>query len=58
MEKSQEINKEKKYRIEMFQLLTKTLPPLSSSEIELLKEIFFDEKINNEELMKRISGLT
>jgi hypothetical protein len=53
MEKEQK-NKEDLYRIEIFQLLVDSLGQLNEHEHEIIKEIFLSDKINNEELLKKI----
>ena len=51
------MNKEEKYRNEIFSLLIETLEVNNASEIKLLKDLFLSEKIDNDSLIEKIKGL-
>ena len=51
------MNKEEKYRDEIFKLLKDTLEGINDAEMELLKELFLDEKIDNDMLINKIKDL-
>jgi hypothetical protein len=57
LDKNQEINKEDKYREEIFQLLKSTFKETDSEESELLKKLFLKETIENDQLLKFITSL-
>jgi hypothetical protein len=53
-ENNLEINKEGKYRDEIFQLLKNTLSETESEEYLIIKELFLSEPMDNNQLLERI----
>ena len=51
------MNKEEKYRDEIFKLVIDTLENSETLEVKLLKELFLSEKIDNSLLIKKIKDL-
>ena len=56
-DKNQEINKEDKYREEIFQLLKSTLDKTAQEESELFRKLFLMESIDNDQLLKLITSV-
>jgi hypothetical protein len=55
MEKvTEQISKEEMYRDEIFKLLQASLDNFSAKDLELMKEIFMQEKISDEVILKKI----
>ena len=55
MEKVKEqISKEEMYRLEIFKLLQTSLGHLSTKDLDLMQEIFMQEEISDEILLKKI----
>lgn len=55
MEKVKEqISKEEMYRLEIFKLLQASLGHLSTKDLDLMQEIFMQEEISDEILLKKI----
>ena len=48
------MNKEEKYRSEIFKLLSNALEGTNPKELKLLNELFMSEKIENESLIEKI----
>jgi hypothetical protein len=51
---TEQISKEEMYRSEIFNLLKDGLDQMSEKELALLQDLFLQEKISDEELLKRI----
>jgi hypothetical protein len=55
MEKvTEQISKEEMYRFEIFKLLQASLGHLSTKDLDLMQEIFMQEEISDEILLKKI----
>lgn len=55
MEKiTEQFSKEEMYRAEIFKLLHASLGHMTETELTLLQDLFMQEKISEEELLKRI----
>ena len=57
IDKHLDINKETKYREEIFQLLESVLKDTNGNENQLFKELFVGEPLDNNQLLKLISSL-
>ncbi len=56
-DKDLEINKEDKYRDEIFHILKSTFEDIDSEESVLFYELFLNEPIDNNQLLKLITSL-
>jgi len=51
---TEQISREEMYRDEIFKLLHASLDNFSAKDLELMKEIFMQEKISDEVIIKKI----
>ncbi len=51
---TEQISREEMYRDEIFKLLQASLDNFSAKDLELMKEIFMQEKISDEIIVKKI----
>ena len=51
------MNKEEKYRNELFELLKLTIPSQDEKELSFLKELIISKDIDNEAMLKKLEDL-